>query len=182
MKANEDSKILVINEPFVKDFCRTQRWAARSRGRVLRAPDWLAYATGVLEREGFNVRLLDMVAAGQDKEDLRKIIKKEEPDFVVLDSTTPSIYSDIECSRIVKEESQAKVIMVGPHISVLPEETLLLAQGSVDVACIGEYDYTIKEVIQGYKDLERVKGIAYYRDTGVIKNLPRPLIENLDDL
>ncbi|MDP3732160.1 MAG: radical SAM protein, partial [Candidatus Omnitrophota bacterium] len=141
-----------------------------------------AYATGVLEREGFNVRLLDMVAAGQDKEDLRKIIKKEQPDFVVLDSTTPSIYSDIECSRIVKEESQAKVIMVGPHISVLPEETLLLAAGSVDVACIGEYDYTIKEVIQGYKDLERVKGIAYYRDTGVIKNLPRPLIENLDEL
>jgi len=43
-------KVLVINEPFVKDFCRTQRWAARSRGRVLRAPDWLAYAAGVLEK------------------------------------------------------------------------------------------------------------------------------------
>ena len=41
-------KVLIINEPFVKDFCRTQRWAARSRGRVLRAPDWLAYAAAVL--------------------------------------------------------------------------------------------------------------------------------------
>jgi len=176
------AKILVINEPFVKDFCRTQRWAARSRGRVLRAPDWLAYATAVLEREGFDARLLDMVAENQNKEDLRKLIRKEGPDFVVLDSTTPSIYSDIECSRIVKEESAAKVIMVGPHVSCLPEETLLFAKGSIDVACIGEYDYTVKEVIEKFDNLEEVKGVAFYKNVRVIKNSPRPLIENLDEL
>ncbi|MDD5584921.1 MAG: hypothetical protein PHV55_07700, partial [Candidatus Omnitrophica bacterium] len=61
----KESKILIINEPFVKDFCRTQRWAARSRGRVLRAPDWLAYATAVLEAYGFKATLLDMVADNQ---------------------------------------------------------------------------------------------------------------------
>jgi len=36
--------------------------------------------------------------------------------------------------------------MVGPHISALPEETLKLASGAVDVACIGEYDYTVLDV------------------------------------
>jgi len=175
-------EILVINEPFVKDFCRTQRWAARSRGRVLRAPDWLAYATAVLEKCRFGVRLLDMVAESQDKEDLRRIIRKEKPKFVVLDSTTPSIYSDIECSQIVKEESGAAVIMVGPHISALPAETLSLAGGTVDVACIGEYDYTVKDIIENYDNLENVKGIAYYKDGSIIKTGERPLIENLDEL
>lgn len=175
-------KILVINEPFIKDFCRTQRWAARTRGRALRAPDWLAYATAVLEKYGHNVQLLDMAAENQTKKDLRYLIKKEKSDFVVLDSTTPSIYSDIECSQIIKEESGAKVIMVGPHISVLPEETLILAKGAVDVACIGEYDYTVKDVVGGYNNLESIKGIAYFKDGKVIVNEPRPFIEKLDEL
>jgi len=175
-------KVLVINEPFVKDFCRTQRWAARTRGRVLRAPDWLAYATAVLERDGHAVKLLDMVAEDQTKDDLRRMIRSERPDFVVLDSTTPSIYSDIECARIVKEESGAKVIMVGPHVSVLAEETLKLAGGAVDVACIGEYDYSVRDVVADYGAAAFIKGIAYYTDGHVVRNGPRALIDNLDEL
>ncbi|MFH1552847.1 MAG: radical SAM protein [Candidatus Omnitrophota bacterium] len=175
-------KVLVINEPFVKNFCRTQRWAARTRGRVLRAPDWLAYAAAVLEKGGHDIKLIDMVANGQKKEALTIIIQREMPDFVVLDSTTPSIFSDIDCARIVKENSDAKVIMVGPHVSALPEETLLLAKGAVDVACIGEYDYTVKDAMENFSNLSTVKGIAYYWDGNVTKNEPRPLIENLDEL
>jgi len=69
-------KILILNEPFVKDFCRTQRWAARSRGRVLRPPDWLAYTTGVLESKGFDAKLYDLIALNQDKHDMRLLVKK----------------------------------------------------------------------------------------------------------
>ncbi|UCD15438.1 MAG: B12-binding domain-containing radical SAM protein, partial [Candidatus Omnitrophota bacterium] len=99
-------KVLVINEPFIKDFCRTQRWAARTRGRVLRPPDWLAYSAAVLEKDGFEVKLYDFPALGWDKFEFASLIKEEKPDFVVLDSTTPSIYSDIECARIVKDNSE----------------------------------------------------------------------------
>ncbi|MCM8831046.1 MAG: radical SAM protein [Candidatus Omnitrophica bacterium] len=179
------AKILVINEPFVKDFCRTQRWAARTRGRVLRAPDWLAYATSVLEEAKFDVKLIDMVANNQNKNDLKNLVKKEQPDFVVLDSTTPSIYSDIECASIVKENSSSKVIkviMVGPHISALPYETLKLAKGAIDVACIGEYDYTVKDVVENFHNLEQVAGIAYFKDGNVFINKSRALIEDLDAL
>lgn len=175
-------KVLIINEPFVKDFCRTQRWAARTRGRVLRAPDWLAYAAAVLERGGVDARLIDMVALDQTKDDLRRVVRAEKPDFVVLDSTTPSIFSDIECARIVKEESRAAVIMVGPHVSVLPEETLRLAGGAIDAACIGEYDYTVRDVVRGYPHLEDIPGIAYVKNDAVVRTAPRPLIENLDEL
>lgn len=175
-------KVLLINEPFVPDFCRTQRWAARTRGRVLRAPDWLAYAAAVLEKHGHRVKLLDMVANTQTKGDLSGIIKDEAPDFVVLDSTTPSIYSDIECARIIKESSSAKVIMVGPHVSALPEETLKYAAGSLDVACVGEYDYTVRDAVENYDNLKNITGIAYYKDKQVFRNPLRPLIDNLDEL
>lgn len=175
-------KILVINEPFVKGFCRTQRWAARTRGRVLRAPDWLAYSTAVLEKEGLDVELYDFPANDWDKPKLRQLIKEKSPDFVVLDSTTPSIYSDIECAKICKEESNTKVVMVGPHISALPKETLEIANGSVDVAAIGEYDYIVRDVIRNFDNLSNVNSIAFWINQGVKLTQTRELIENLDDL
>ncbi|OQX79751.1 MAG: B12-binding domain-containing radical SAM protein [Candidatus Omnitrophica bacterium 4484_70.1] len=174
--------ILVINEPFVPNFCRTQRWAARTRGRVLRAPDWLAYTTAVLEKEGFKVKLYDLVAENKDKNYLERLVKRENPEFVVLDSTTPSIYSDIECAKIVKRACSAKVIMVGPHISALPEQTLKLAKGAVDVACIGEYDYTVRDVIKNFPDLDKVEGIVYYKEGETVRTPKRRLIEDLDQL
>ena len=67
-------KALVINEPFVKDFCRTQRWAAKTRGRVLRAPDWLAYCTAVLEEAGIEAvvrEVLDTIQFTTPKELVR---------------------------------------------------------------------------------------------------------------
>lgn len=175
-------KILLLNQPFVKDFCRTQRWAARTRGRVLRPPDWLAYAAAVLERAGHSVRLIDMVAFGQDRRMVSKHVKDFSPDFVVLDSTTPSIYSDIECARAVKNVSRAAVIMVGPHVSAMPRETLLKAAGAVDAACIGEYDYTVLDIVENFNGLPDVPGIAYLDGSDIALTKPRELIKDLDSL
>ena len=69
-----EPSVLLINEPFVPDFCRTQRWAARTRGRVLRAPDWLAYATAVLEQAGVPAALFDFPALGWDKPQLAQLV------------------------------------------------------------------------------------------------------------
>jgi len=179
-------KILVINEPFVKDFCRTQRWAARTRGRVLRAPDWLAYTTAVLEKEGYEVKLYDFPAKGWDKDRLRELVRSEQPEVVVLDATTPSIYSDIECARICKQESACTVLMVGTHVSIMDEETLRIAEGAVDIIARGEYDYTVLDVVRTLEEkgeMEKVCGISYL-DQGkkYVRTPDRPLIENLDEL
>ena len=175
-------KILVINEPFVPGFCRTQRWAARTRGRVLRAPDWLAYTAAVLEKEKHDVKLYDFPAMDWEKGKLAELVKSEKPDFVVLDTTTPSIYSDIECALIVKQNSEAKVIMVGPHVSSLPEETLINGNGAVDAACIGEYEYSVRDIVRNYPILENVTGICYLKNGVPVKTANRSLIDNLDEL
>ncbi len=153
-----------------------------TRGRVLRAPDWLAYATAVLEQAGIDARLFDFPALEWDKNDLGELIRREQPDFVVLDSATPSIYSDIECAEICKQEVGAKTIMVGPHVSALPSQTLRMADGRVDVICIGEYDYTVLDVIRNFKALNGVKGIAYLEDGNPKITEARPFIEDLDSL
>jgi radical SAM superfamily enzyme YgiQ (UPF0313 family) len=52
----------------------------------------------------------------------------------------------------------------------------------VDVACIGEYDYTVRDAVERFDSLNNIKGIAYFNDGNIIRNEPRPLIENLDEL
>lgn len=175
-------KVLLINEPFIPDFCRTQRWAARTRGRVIRPPDWLAYATAVLEREGIDAELWDFCALGWGKDRLRYLVAEKRPDIVVLDSTTPSIYSDLECARIVKGAWPAKVVIVGPHASALPEETLIAAGGAVDFVAIGEYDYTIRDICLKRDEPETIPGLCYMQGGSPARTPPRPLIEDLDAL
>jgi len=175
-------KTLVINEPFIENFCRTQRWAAKTRGRVLRAPDWLAYATAVLEQSKEDVELYDFPAQSWGKDKLKKLVEKKQPDFVVLDSTTPSIYSDIECAKICKEVSDCKVIMVGPHASALPEENLKESEGNVDVIAIGEYDYTVRDIILNHKNMNKVDGVCFNNNGKITRTKPRELIKNLDEI
>ena len=180
-------KILVINEPFVKDFCRTQRWAARTRARVLRAPDWLAYATAVLEQEGFDVELHDFPARNMEKEDLRVLAQRKKPALAVLDCVTPSVYSDIDCARIIKEEApECRVIMVGPHASTQADELLRDADGAVDAVARGEYEYTVRDyaryILKSSMQLDQIPGITYLDHGTIRRNADRPPIENLDEL
>jgi len=66
-----------------------------------------------------------------------------------LDSTTPSILSDIDCAAIVKDLApRCRVFMVGPHCSAEPEDTLRRANGVVDAVAIGEYDYTVRDLVR----------------------------------
>ncbi len=182
--------VLVVNEPFVDDFCRTQRWAARTRGRVLRAPDWLAYTTAVLEQDGVSVALHDFPAKGWDKPELTSLVRREQPRLVVLDSTTPSIYSDIECARICKAEApECRVIMVGPHATVQAGEVLDDAAGVVDAVARGEYEHTVRDYARAVLgdadapgDLTSILGLSFLGDGAPVHNSARPLIADLDSL
>jgi anaerobic magnesium-protoporphyrin IX monomethyl ester cyclase len=175
-------KVLVLNQPFIPDFCRCQRWPARTRARAIRPPDWLSYAAAVLKQSGFEVELCDFIANNWDKDKLRSLVKQKKPEFVVLDSSTPSISSDIECAKICKEQADTIVIMVGTHASALPEETLRQAGGAIDIIAIGEYDYTVDDIVKSYPALDKVKGIVFL-DRGQVKRTPgRGLIEDLDSL
>lgn len=178
----KNQKILLINEPFISAFCRCQRWPARTRARALRPPDWLLLAAAILKKDGLDARLYDFIANSWDKTKLRELVKREKPEFVVLDSTTPSIYSDIECAKICKEESSAHIIMVGTHATAMPADTLKLAEGNIDVIALGEFDYTIGDIIRNWNNLEAVPEISFCKDGQVKFTAMRPLIEDLDSL
>ena len=57
-------KVLALNPPFHPRYSRSQRSPAVIKSGVMYYPLWLAYATGVLERDGFEVKLVDAPASG----------------------------------------------------------------------------------------------------------------------
>jgi hopanoid biosynthesis associated radical SAM protein HpnJ len=103
-------------------------------------------------------------------------------DMVIIYTSTPTLSIDTETARRIKAQKPATVtVFTGPHASVLPEETLSLGGGAIDIVCRGEFDYTVRELAEG-RDWEAVPGISYLHD-GIIRHTPdRALLTDLDAL
>jgi radical SAM superfamily enzyme YgiQ (UPF0313 family) len=162
-------KVLVLNPFYGEDFCRSARWAAKSRGRVQRHPDWLLTAVAVLERGGHEVVFTDAAALNLDLGHVTAIAAEFRPGLAVVHTTTPSIYSDIEHAKAVKETCGCRTVLVGPHVTALPGETLAVAGGAVDFIARGEYDYILLDLADG-KDPAAIPGLSYLKDGKAVNN------------
>lgn len=179
------AEVFVLNPPVVKDFCRSARWAAKSRGRVQRHPDWLLIAVAVMEEAKFEVEFLDGCAMNLGQRQVVSILKKSRPGLLVLHTTTPSIDSDLSFASLAKEcLSDCRTVMVGPHVTAEPEDTLMRADGTLDVVVRGEYDYTLRELAglsaSRWNDqrLAKVSGISYLDSEGQMVNTSsRPYLD-----
>jgi len=176
-------KIFITNPPFFKNFNRQVRWSAKTSGGI-HPPIYLAYAAAVLEKN-HDVKLLDAIASDVSTEEFYRMINKQNPDFVIMDTSTPSILNDISIAKKIKEKNpDVKIILVGPHVSAMPENTMKIAPW-IDFLTIGEYDYTLPDLIENLEkkgNLKNVEGIFYRDGKKLIKTKLRKLIDNLDEL
>lgn len=175
-------RVAVLNPMFGKDFTKSARWFARSRGRVQRHPDYLASAAAVLEQAGHTVLFMDTQAKNMPTEELIKDhLKPFAPDLCVYQATTPSIYSDVESARMCKEALGGMHVMVGPHVSAEPESTLRAAKGALDAVARHEFDYILRDLANGVP-IRDCRGVSYLDGEVYKENPDMPFIENLDEL
>lgn len=180
-------RILLLNPPFLPRYSRSSRSPAITKGGTFYYPYYLAYATGALEKNGFegDVKLVDAVANEWDHEQTIKFVKSFKPDLVVIDTSTPSIYNDVEvATKIKKELPETHVNLVGTHPTRMTNETFTLSQ-HIDSICRGEYDYTLvnlAKALEEGKSLRKVRGLSFRENGKIIHNKPRELIKNLDEL
>ncbi|MCX6353707.1 MAG: methyltransferase domain-containing protein [Candidatus Aureabacteria bacterium] len=177
--------ILLLNPPFIGKYSRTSRSPAVTKGGTIYYPFWLAYAAGVLEKNGHTVRLIDAPADGLTNENVREALRDFRPQLIVLDTSTPSIYDDVRSGEFFKLcYPDSFMVLVGTHPSALPEETMGLSP-SVDAVARGEYDFTLRDLAAALRDdtaLSDVRGISY-REEGRIRHCPpMPLIEDMDSI
>ena len=183
---NQEFNVFVLNPPFHARYSRSQRSPAVIKSGVLYYPIWLAYATGVLEQDGFKVKLVDAPASGYDLQMVLELAENLQPNLVVVETSTPSVINDLAVAEAIKSHlSRAFILFVGPHVTALPEETMA-QEPALDAVARGEYDYTVRDLARALSagdDLENVEGISYRGSDGTIVHNPdRDLIQDLDAL
>lgn len=187
-------KVCFINPPFKSKygkFSRESRSPSIGHSGVLYYPLWLIYAAALAEQDEFEIAFIDAPAKRLDEKQTMERVKKEAADakLFVLDTSTPSIYSDVAFgAKLKKHYSGSKVMLVGTHPSVMDVETLEM-NGAIDFAARREYDSIVLETARALRDgvpVSAVKGLTYreYADGAegaVIKRNPDAgYIEDLD--
>ena len=157
------------------------------------------YVAAVLDKQGYQIEILDAfmtdspprtvndtMEVGMTYDQIKEEIQRREPKIVgVANPFSTQLEHAKKVAECAKEVNTAILTVVGgPHVTVVPKAFLTEAK-SVDVAVIGEGEYTMLEIAQTYKtqkSLADVKGIAY-RENGEVKLNPvRPFLKDLDEL
>ncbi len=179
-------KIAVVNPPFLSGrFSRTSRSPAIGKSGTLYWPFWLAYAVGSLEESGHDVLFLDCPAEDLDEAELSERIREFDPSLIVLDTSTPSIQSDLLiASDLAGSRDNATVLLVGTHASALPE-ACLEAAGNIDGVAVSEYDHTLVDVARCLEEgsgLTGVRGLVLGIDGEIVRTGAREPITELASL
>jgi anaerobic magnesium-protoporphyrin IX monomethyl ester cyclase len=187
-------KILLINPPQIA-FPGSERAEPISAG----LPLGLLYIGATLDKKGYKVEILDTLIAnfppqkigdityyGMPWEKIKDKIMQSKPDVVgITNPFITQIDNAIKVSEIVKNmDAEIPTIVGGPHISVTATQFLNDAK-NVDIAVIGEGEYTILDIMkyyQGEGDIGQIPGIAYRRDDAIKLSPQRSHIKILDEL
>ena len=170
-------RIFFLNPSWGKDWCRSARWAAKSRGRVQRHPDWLLIAVAVVEQAGHTCKFLDAAALNIEKEGTIKQIEEFQPEMVIIHTTTPSIYNDLSYLQQIKQLGKITTVVVGPHVTIFPEEAFQIGERYLDVVVRKEYDFQLRDLANNIP-FSNIQGISYRNDKNeIFHNVDRPPLD-----
>jgi radical SAM superfamily enzyme YgiQ (UPF0313 family) len=144
----------------------------------------LGYLAAVLERAGHQVQIYDAVV---EDEPLGNVLERGRFEVVGISSTTPLINEAWEAAREAKSHG-AVTILGGPHLTLLPDESM--QRPEVDLVVRGEGEEAIVEIASNLQSRQfekavwsRIAGLSFRDENSeIIHNPPRPLREDLDSV
>ncbi len=103
-----------------------------------------ATAATMLKKAGYEVLFLDGIARGLSPEEFDRQLAAFQPDYVVLETKTPVVKRHW---RWINEHDY-KVLLVGDHVTALPEESLANSKAHA-ILCGGDWDYMLVDFLAG---------------------------------
>ena len=147
----------------------------------------LAYIAAVLERDGFEVQVLDAAAENLDLDAIIERVRAFHPAVIGAGGQTPvSPRSMVIFTRAKREIDEAIVTVAGgPHFSFTDQESFAECP-ELDVIVRGEGEETMSHLcakIAAGETLDEVDGITWRNGDGkVIRNSDRPPLDDIDSL
>jgi len=151
--------------------------------RYAQPPMGLALLAAVLEKEGYQVAVLDANALGIQPEKVAPLVA--DADVIGLTAMTPTIGAATSIARSLKQaDPDLSIILGGAHATLLPEETLA-NNSEIDVIVRGEGEKTILKLLRALEDkqvLDSIPGVSYRKDGEIINNPVAPKNVDMDSL
>jgi len=144
-------------------------------------PLGVAYIASSLEKHNHEVAIIDAIALGLSREQVRRRIKEFSPDIVGITAMTPNFRGAQEAGRIAKEEG-ALTVVGGVQLSLFPEETL--SCDYFDFGILGEGEETMVELCKALEYKEKtdvISGLVTKKNGKVHVNSPR-IVSDLDTI
>jgi anaerobic magnesium-protoporphyrin IX monomethyl ester cyclase len=158
---------------------------------AIEPPTWSRMLAGWMRDRGYSVKIIDAEALGLLPDDVAGRIRGIQPRLVciVVYGQQPSASSQQMASagaiaRAIKNRviSYTPILLVGAHVSALPERTM--REEMVDAVCVGEGPLTIEGLLRG-DDQAKIPGLVWREPLDPRKihvNPSAPLIEDLSQL
>jgi len=177
-------KVLIINPPWPgKGFgTRSQNRIIKHRSdKFLQYPIFLAYSAAQLKAAGHSVSYIDSVIQDFDMKQTLAEARKEKPDVIFMETTTPSIEADYLSLGELKDATGAKIAVGGPHATYFHKDVLKDCS-AIDIVIRHEFDTKIANVVSNLGDLKLVSGITYRNGSEIMDNGDGEYCQDLDVL
>ncbi len=157
---------------------------------AIEPPLWAGLIATYTRNKGYSVRIIDAEAEHLGSEEVARRVAALNPLLVGMvvyghqpsASTQMMVGAAAECQAIKELEPNRKILILGGHISALPERTL--REEAVTYACNSEGPVTVDQLLVQLKsdtpDLSKVEGLVYWDGDQVKSNLAPKLLLDLD--
>lgn len=152
-------KVLLLMPPYTNGFMRNARWDGIGISGSNWYPIYLAYCTGLLERENHEVKLLDAQVNNLSHEETYKEATKFSPDLTVIYFSIKSVDNDLHIGEEINRLTGSDIILVGHSASFYPEETLKKSS-SISMLALGEFDFTVLDLANSVAK-KNIKGLVW---------------------
>lgn len=174
-------KVLLIRaRPTKLQNTRLPKSLADEVGYVM--PLGLASIAAYLRKKSIAVSIIDAEAEELSLTQLKEKIIERGPDIIGITSMTPTVHDDIAVAQMAKDLG-IKVVIGGPQVNAMPQETIQLS--CIDFAISGEGEYPMFKLVEALTNklaLDNVPGIIFKDENGKIIMRTPYIHDQLDEL
>ena len=142
----------------------------------------IAYLSACLKKAGHLTELMDYTWGGAISDCLKKI-EEFKPDIVGFSSNSGEFEFCCSLAAAIKGKWEIPILFGGVHPTVVPEE--VITEENIDIICVGEGEEALVELLnemESGNDFYSIRNLWFKREGKIVKNGPRQLMENLEDL
>jgi radical SAM superfamily enzyme YgiQ (UPF0313 family) len=161
---------------------------------AIEPPLWSRLISGYVRDRGYSVEILDSEALNMGCERVAQVVADKAPTLTVMvvfghqpsASTQMMVGAGETCQKIKEIAPDHPILIVGGHVSALPEQTI--TEEAVDYVCKGEGPITVVQLLEALKsetpeqtDWSTIQGLVWRNEDGEpVVNPSAPLITDLD--